>query len=112
MRACHYIVMIALMAMNIACAPQLQSKEQIMQHKTKLMGTHPLRDLFVADDGAQVVITKAQGRRLQTGDVIESVNGVAIISVAQLQQILQQKTAQWKIEFRRGDERFGLAVMP
>ncbi len=84
-----------------------------MQHVTQLQGNHPLRELFVADhDRSQVVITRSHHPKLQVGDVIESVNGVAITSVAQLQELLQQNTAQWKIEFNRGGERFGLAVMP
>ncbi len=111
MRLCNYIAMMLLVA-NTACAAPSDKQEASMQQETQLNGTHPLRELVVANNASGVVITKAQGRRLQAGDVIERVNGVAITSVEQLQQILQQQTMQWKIEFKRGDERFGLAVMP
>lgn len=88
-----------------------------------LKGVHPLREVTVANlnpavaaelniGAAQsgVVILKSRGN-LQAGDIIESVNRVAITSTKQLEDVMNKPTNGWRLMFNRGGESFGLTVM-
>ena len=88
-----------------------------------LSGSHPLRGVSVANlnpavaselnlPAAQsgVVIIKTQGN-LKAGDLITTVNRVAINSTKQLQELLARPANGWRIEFNRNGETLGLTVI-
>jgi len=90
-----------------------------------LKGPHPLTGIKVAnlnpalalelkmnpvDKG--VVVVQGKGRAIQPGDMIQSVNGVAITSTKQLEEVMQKKQQGWRINLLRDSNLFTITVLP
>lgn len=104
--------------------PTLESPPDLPARDVRVLeGFHPLKGVKVANMNPAlaaelslpvtqngVVVIQDKGN-LKTGDVIESVNRVAITSTKQLQEIMAKPGNGWRIAFNRNGQPFGLTVV-
>jgi Do/DeqQ family serine protease len=76
-----------------------------------------LADELGVDSGARGVIILSVNRRsaaaqlgFMEGDIIVAVNGKPVTSVAQLRDLLDQRTRQWQLQIRRGGKLLNISV--
>ncbi len=97
--------------------------EEPARNPALLNGGHPLRGAEVAnlnpalaaelqlDPSLRGVVVTNEVGQLKPGDIVESVNGTAITSTTQLQDILSKPSTGWGITFKRGDKTFGMRMV-
>ena len=109
----------------IATAPP----EKPLRDKTLIKGTGPLSGAVVVNispavieevgqlsQNSGVVILKAEGGKaarlgLGKGDILISVNGKKVVSVAQLRKLLKSKNVRrWRVQIQRGNQMINLSI--